>query len=239
MEPTFLDRLIRKYNDNEVVIDPPPSYVFNEKLPFSLPFSPEFRDYFDDHVRRTLVPTVLVSAENPDLSALVPFVRHEDSGLLNDLESWTDIYKLPESLRARLVMKCGSAHQWDNHGGHGVFRLGGSPEAAHGVLDPILDRVTRTGEPWVVQPYLGLKWRVPVAHLSRPHESTELNMHAKLGVYFHLSSAGEHRPVFMGGIATLGTDWKVSGASSKPARIDEAGRLRGAFRHDIRVGVSQ
>jgi hypothetical protein len=241
LDPTVLDRLVAAYADGHLVIDPPPSYLFNQKLPMSLPFSGPFKGYFDDSVRRALIPTVWLSttASKSDLSPLVPLVQHPEADRLTCLANWDDVSELPAELRALLVLKCGSADQNDNHGGHGVHRLDGPVGQARRTLDGVLRRIRDTGEPWMMQPYLGRQWRVPIALPSRPDETVEADLHAKFGIYFKLPGQSRLTPELLGGVASLGTSWKVSGASKTPARIDGAGQLTGAFRHDIRVEVGR
>lgn len=230
-----IDRLVEHYVAGELVLDPPPSYVFNEKLPMALPFTDGYREHFDDAVRRALVPSVLVTADAPRLGGIVPYVRSGDAAMLGDVRTWDDVLALPSELRGDLVLKCGSADQWDNHGGHGVFRLDGETGAAREVLGSVLGRVRDTGEPWVVQPYLGNRWRVPVAHLDDPFSPREMDLHAKFGIYFRLPHGDHTSYDVLGGIATMSTSWKVSGASKTPATVVADGTLAGAFRHDIRV----
>ncbi|MFY1674075.1 hypothetical protein ACN27G_29685 [Plantactinospora sp. WMMB334] len=235
MPVELIDALVTAATAGRVVLDTPPSYLFNQKLPLALPFTPGYEQYFPDTVRRTLIPTIILNPDRPDLEALVPHLRHDDRDTVAHLDSWDAVLDLPEDLRGLLVLKCGSIDQFRNHGGQGVHRLDGSPDQAAATLKVVLDRAVALGEPWVIQPYLGHRWQVPATLMSRPDELTTLDLHAKFGVYLHLSEQAGPPPQVLGGVASLGTTWKVSGASKTPASVDDAGVWHGAFRHDIRV----
>lgn len=230
-----LDPLVEAYVDGTVALDPPPSYLYNQKLPQALPFSSEHRSHFPDSVREAFIPSVLITDAPPALEPIAAQLDG-DGARVAEISSWDELPSLPAAIREKIVVKCGSSHQFDNHGGHGVFRLGGTEEAARTILDRVLARVAE-GEPWIVQPFMGARWDVPIAHPSRPFKMREASLYAKFGVYFRLPArAGGEQPEVLGGVASLGTSWKVSGASGTPSRIDEGGSLVGAFRHDIRVG---
>lgn len=181
------------------------------------------------------IPSVLITTTRPALEPIAAHLDGEDSRL-TEISSWDELLSLPDHTRERIVVKCGSSHQFDNHGGHGVFRLGGSEGEARAILEPILARVAE-GEPWIVQPFNGARWDVPVAHPSTAFDMKEASLYAKFGVYFRLPAQQGGQVDVLGGVTSLDTTWKVSGASGTPARIDESGVLVGAFRHDIRVAA--
>jgi hypothetical protein len=239
MPVDLIDALATAAAAGRIVLDTPPSYLFNQKLPLALPFTPGYEQYFPDAIRTTLIPTIVLDPGDPDLGVLAPYLRHDDRDAVAGLDSWDDVVNLPEDLRGLLVLKCGSIDQFRNHGGQGVHRLDGTPEQAAATLKLVLDRAVPLGEPWVIQPYLGHRWKVPATLMSRPDEMTTLDLHAKFGVYLHLSEQAGPPPQVLGGVASLGTTWKVSGASKTPASIDDAGVWHGAFRHDIRVDTGQ
>ncbi|WP_436528425.1 hypothetical protein [Actinoplanes sp. HUAS TT8] len=235
MPTNLIDALVTAATAGTIVLDTPPSYLFNQKVPLALPFTPGYEHYFPDDIRKTLIPTILLDPGQPDLARLSPFLRHDDRDAAAHADSWDDVVNLPEPVRSLIVLKCGSIDQYHNHGGQGVFRLDGSPEQATATLKTVLDRAITHNEPWVIQPYLGHQWQVPATVMSRPDELTPLDLHAKFGVYLHLHRNRGVTPRILGGVASLGTTWKVSGASKTPAYISADGTWHGAFRHDIRV----
>lgn len=235
MPVELIERLVAAAAYGQVVLDTPPSYLFNQKVPLALPFTVGYEQYFPDAIRRALIPTVLLDPTAPDLTVVLAHVRHPDHDALADLRTWDDLVDLPESLRSQIVFKCGSIDQFHNHGGQGVFRLDGTRKQAMHTLHMVLERAITLYEPWVIQPYLGHQWKVPVTVMDIPDELTVLDLHAKFGVYMHLPPERGTAPHILGGVASLGTTWKVSGASKTPASVID-GTWHGAFRHDIRVG---
>jgi len=234
IDSSMLDKIIKLYNDGKIILDPPPSYIFNQKLPMCLPFMERYKSYFKDSVREVLIPTISISPEGKfDLSPLMFCMKNET--LKNNINTFENIIDLPINIRKNLVIKCGSIHNWFNHGGHGVYRIDGEQNQIKEIFDHISTRIKEEKEPWVIQPYMGKKWNTPVTHISNIDEIKYMDLYAKFMIYFHLSTESESKPILKGGISTLGADWKVSGASSTPAVILEDNTYCGAFRHDIRI----
>ncbi len=227
--PELLREMIGISRNGRLRIDPPPNYLFNEKVPLALPFTDEFRQRFSDRIREILIPSSLMCDGKPDLSAVAASLDHPKKHILSELDRWEDLLKAPRSLREQLVFKCASAHKTDNHGGHGVWRLWGSSSVAGKILDDILSRVRGNHEPWVVQKYVQETFAVPLAHPERPEEVQTRTAHARFGIYCALRCS---QPLLIGGIATFSPFWKVAG---KTATRDKDGKLNGSAFTDIRV----
>lgn len=229
VSPETLTKLCRLALDGKVKIEPPPSYIFNQKIGLALPFMPDYRNLFSDQIREILIPSVLVTDDKPNCNPLINSISHPKRDLLGDLQSWDDILRLPRSLRECLIFKCASADQEYNHGGHGVWQIGGSTEVAKRNLERILNRVKTLKEPWIVQPYIHETRDVPVAHPDTPDVTQRINAHARFGIYCGYQN---QTSFLLGGIANFGSYWKVAG---KKASYDEHGHLTGSAFTDIRV----
>ncbi|MEK7590847.1 MAG: hypothetical protein AAB489_01415 [Patescibacteria group bacterium] len=227
--PELLQKIIGVSRDGRLRIDPPPSYLFNEKVPLALPFTDEYRRGFSGRIREILIPSALMHDGKPDLSAVASSLDHPGSSVLSEMNQWEDLLKVPRSLREQLVFKCASAHKTDNHGGHGVWRLWGSTSVAGKVLNEVLSRVRGKHEPWIVQKYVQETFTVPFAHPEYTEEIQTRTAHARFGIY---CSMQRNRPLLLGGIATFSPFWKVAG---KAASRDKDGRLNGSAFTDIRV----
>lgn len=225
----MMAELCRIALDGNIRIDPPSSYLFNQKIGLALPFMTEYKERFSDRIREILIPSVLVLGDEPDCTPIIPALSHSKRDLVGDLRTWDDLLKLPRSLREQLVFKCASTHQHDNHGGHGVWRLWGSESVAKRSLDEILNRARVQKEPWILQPYVNTTWDVPFVHPEKPEEVQRIQAHARFGIYCGHS---EETPYLLGGIATFSPFWKVAG---KTAGHDKDGKLTGSAFTDIRI----
>jgi hypothetical protein len=227
-EPSNLDKLLRAHRNGDVFVDPPASYIFNEKLPLSLPFSREFAAEYTDDIRAMLIPSTRIHDGRPDFHAdFVKLVPREVADQLLSLKSWRGLLSLSEEARSWIVLKCASAHKQDNHGGNGVFRLGDQADA--GLFAEVCKRALDDGEPWIVQPYRGASVVVPIADQNQLTRTISAHMYPKFGFYFDLAANK-----VLGGVTSFSSGWKVSGASRIESTIGSNG-FSGAFRHDIRV----
>ncbi|MDD4628771.1 MAG: hypothetical protein PHE68_05260 [Candidatus Peribacteraceae bacterium] len=222
--------LMRAARRQQIILDPPPSYLYNQKVSCTLPFVERYRHRFSERVRDALIPSVpMIAGQSADLTAIMEGVSHEKCDHLRQVRRWTDLLDLRRSLREQLVFKCASADKYHNHGGHGVWRLWGSKAVAERQLASILQRVEDLREPWIVQPYVQSTVTLPLSHPERPEEMQQREVHARFGLYCANSERGTQ---LLGGIATFSPFWKVAG---KSAGTDNNGRLTGSAFTDIRV----
>jgi hypothetical protein len=210
--------VIECYERGTLHIEPPPSYLYSQKVGYALPWHPLYRDSFSDDVRSVLIPTVYLNDGPRSLALLQTVVEHPQQARLAELRSWDDLQTLPESLRRAIVVKCGSINGSLNHGGRGVWRLG-SPAT----LAAVLRRIDR-GEPWIAQPYVDRTWRVPLA-MPPDGDPRTRPAHARFCLYVRRG------PRLLGGLATFSTFWKSAG---KSARTDDRGRMTGSAFVDLR-----
>lgn len=225
----LLVKVIDSYREGNLFLDPPPSYIFNQKISLALPFMKQYKKYYSDEIRRIFIPSVLITNDKPDLTPIIPYIKHTKAELLAEVNNWDDLAILPKKIRGNLVIKCASSHKYNNHGGHGVFRLWGSKVVAEKTLTEVLDNVRRGNEPWIIQPYIDETWKVPFAHPLHVNQIQYYDAHARFGIYCGIIN---DMPQVIGSIATFSPFWKVAG---KTAGFDENGKLKGSAFTDIRV----
>lgn len=133
-ENFFHDRVSRK----EVVFDLPPSLVFDQKAPLSLPFEVETRDEFDDEIRNLLAFTSVVKPEG----LLLPGTDKR-IGI-------SDFARLPRRSR-RYYLKYAGTDVAKNWGSMAVYSLEReSQEKCLARLTAAADDFAK-GCPWVIQ----------------------------------------------------------------------------------------
>ena len=93
--PELLQKIIGVSRDGRLRIDPPPSYLFNEKVPLALPFTDEYRRGFSGRIREILIPSALMHDGKPDLSAVASSLDHPGSSVLSEMNQWEDLLKVP------------------------------------------------------------------------------------------------------------------------------------------------
>jgi hypothetical protein len=218
-------QVIDAYELRRVHIEPPPTYLYSQKIGYALPWHPRYRDAFCDEVRSVLIPSVCLNDGPASLRLLAPSIEHPRHELLAEISSWDDVQALPDGLRRRIVVKCGSINGQLNHGGRGVWRLGSAA-----TLQNVLRRIDR-GEPWIAQPYIDRTWKVP---LSMPADGAPdiQSCHARFCLYAsHDRGLPGTCPRILGAVVTLSTFWKSAG---KSASRDAQGRIRGSAFLDLR-----
>ena len=224
----LLEKVIFAYESKNVILDPPPSYLYNQKITLALPFQEEYRNYFSEGIRSILIPTALMSNNNPDLSSIIPFITHSKAYLLGEIKTWEDLIKLPVALRNQLVLKYASTDKFNSCGGHRVIRLKCSNSILEKTLETILNDINNN-EPWIIQPYINETWDVPFAHPESCDNIEIMKAHARLNIYCaNINGIKE----VIGSIATFSPLWKVAG---KTASYDENGHLNGSSFTDIRL----
>ncbi len=218
-------QVIDAYEQGLVHVEPPPTYLYSQKIGYALPWHPCYRDAFPDEVRSVLIPTVCLNDGPSSLALLAPSIEHSRHELLHEVRSWDDVQALPDGLRRRIVVKCGSINGQLNHGGRGVWRLG-SAATLHGVL-----RRMERGEPWIAQPYIDRTWKVPLSATSGGPAPIQ-PVHARFCLYAsHDCAIPGASPRILGALATLSTFWKSAG---KSAATDDRGRISGSAFTDLR-----
>lgn len=215
------EQIVKLYWEEKIVLDPPPSYIFNQKISLALPFSDEFKELYNDSIREILIPTALVTKDKLDLKNLIPYMNHKNRDLLASVEKIEDLCKLPNKLRANLVVKCASSHKYNCHGGHAVWRLWGTKINVEKQIETINEMV-KNGEPWIIQPYISQTDQIDFVHPNNVDIIQSLNSHARYGIYYGVIN---RYPNLIGAIATLSPFWKVAG---KSASYDSNGNLFGS-----------
>ena len=221
----LFSQVIDAYEQGQVHIEPPPTYLYSQKIGYALPWHPRYRDAFGDEVRSVLIPSVCLNDGPASLRLLASSIEHPRRELLCAIGSWDDVQALPDGLRRRIVVKCGSINGQLNHGGRGVWRLGSAATLAN-----VLRRIER-GEPWIAQPYVDQTWKVPLSAPAGGAPSIE-SCHARFCLYASLDHAhADPSPRLLGAVVTLSTFWKSAG---KSASIDDQGRIHGSAFLDLR-----
>ena len=136
---------------------------------------------------------------------------------------------MPESIRRRLILKCGAGTGELHSGGRGVFRLNGSRSRAQKVIDTVLTRGKTGGEPWVVQPFIDAKLRVPMAMPEQPDRLESELAHYRLMAF---GGRQQERWQLQGGIANFARHWKVNGARGYRG---QSGEMLGSAMVDVRL----
>lgn len=222
-------KIVDAYWNGQVVLDPPPSYLFNQKVSLALPFCDEYKDLFHEQLRKILIPSALIAKGKINLSALIPYIDHKNRDLLSEVNRIEDLCRLPAKLRENLIIKCASSNKYNCHGGHAVWRLWGSKSVVEKNIGNIAQAINSTNEPWIIQPYVSETEKIPFAHPDELSTSQIMKAHARYGIYYGVVDG---RPGIIGSIATLSPFWKVAG---KTASYDSNGRLFGSAFTDIRV----
>jgi hypothetical protein len=211
----------------DIWIESPLNYIYREKWGMAMPFMREYKDMFDDRLRDILIPTALIDSTSIDLSPIVPHIEHRERERLLDVKSFEDFGDLGESLRKKLVFKCGSGTGDFYNRSRGVFRITGSRKAAENTLIIVKERVCE-GEPWIVQEYIDRKYPVDM-RLPYEIETPEIvNAHARFMIFGGMF--GDEVGA-MGGIGNFGRHWKVSGK----APVAGMGTQTGTAFNDMRV----
>jgi hypothetical protein len=201
-------------------IDPPPSYVYNQKVPMTLPFMPAFRSAYPDGVRAALIPSALVVGERVDFASICDWIDPSLADVLQDIGTLDALLDAPRRIRERLVFKCASADRMLNHGGRGVLQIGGARGHAARTMDEIRRRTSGMGEPWIVQPFVA---ESVAMNLWTPFgQEASRSCHFRLGLYACRTNGAV---ATSGAIFNVSPYWKVAG---KHAGRDSAGRLTGS-----------
>jgi hypothetical protein len=221
----LFSQVIDAYEHGRVHIEPPPTYLYSQKIGYALPWHPRYRDAFSDEVRSVLIPSVCLNEGPTSLRLLASSIEHPKRELLSEISSWDDVQSMPDGLRRRIVVKCGSINGQLNHGGRGVWRLGSAA-----TLHSVLRRMER-GEPWIAQPYVDRTWKVPLSMPAGEAPSIQ-SCHARFCLYAsHNEPIQGPSPRILGGLTTFGTFWKSAG---KSASTDDQGRMHGSAFVDLR-----
>ena len=230
LSPEKLYQIFKCVAEGNVHIDPPLSYLWNQKITMALPFLEEFKDRFSMQIRDILIPTALIiNGQELDLAPFIDKMNQNNAEILLKIKTLDQLLELPRNLREDLVVKCASANKYYCYGGHGVYRLWGSTKGqAQKIIDFIKERVAK-GEPWIIQPYINQTWEIPFVHPDNLQEIYRLKAHARFGIY---CSQNEQKSKLIGGIATFSPFWKVAG---KTAGRDGKGQLIGSAFTDIRI----
>jgi len=224
-----LVELAKSALDARIWIETPLNYIYRQKWGLALPFMEEYKKLFSNRIREIVIPTALLNGRKPDLSPIVPYVKHPQVDKLLHIESLMDLAELPTSLRKVLVLKCGSGTGEFYIDGKGVFRLTGSREYVRKTLEFIKHRVD-CNEPWIIQPYIDEKYEIPVSLPWALDSSTLINAHARVMIFG--SRCGNNQPAIIGGLGNYGEYWKVSG---RTPCMSEQGSIGGTAFNDIRV----
>jgi len=212
-------------------VEAPLNFIYRQKWNLSLPFLPAFQHLFDARLRSILIPTTLIVGELIDLTPLAPGFPSEHRDRLVSITSLHELLRLPASLRARFVVKCGAGAGELHNGGHGVFRLGGSKANAATVLNMVRSRVSGCGEPWIIQSYANHRYDVPLALPGDNNPVQLVKAHARIMLF---AGRAPTNWKLHGAIANFGKSWKVTGAKAGTGRD---GELLGSAFTDVRLEV--
>jgi hypothetical protein len=233
LSPDTVTRLHHHSLDGRLIVDPPLSYLYTQKVALALPFMAEFADRFTDDVRTVLIPSALVlPGQPPELEAVAAAVGGTAAARLRAVERWEDLPRLPRSVRERLVVKCASADPATSSRGRGVIQLGGSGAMAASSWQPCWQRVSQDDEPWLIQPYVSQKFLAPLAHPSAPGDIQVRPVHTRIAIFCG-DLTGDAQP--LGAIGNVSPYWKVAG---KDAGWDQNGRVTGSAFVDLQVDES-
>jgi hypothetical protein len=133
-ENFFRERLSRR----NIVFDLPPSLVFDQKVPLTLPFAVDTRDAFDDEVRDLFAFSSVVRGEG----LLLP----QDDGLI----PIDEFARLPRSSR-RFYLKYAGTDVTINWGSRAVFSLERMSQRECAERLRACAEETALGRPWLIQ----------------------------------------------------------------------------------------
>ncbi|MFD2327987.1 hypothetical protein ACFSR7_01920 [Cohnella sp. GCM10020058] len=233
LDHELLIKLARESIEGKLWVETPMNVIYRQKWGMSIPFMDEYKDLFSNRLREIIIPTVLIQAEQINLK---PILNYLPDSLANHLESVKSIYDLamlPESIRGKLIIKCGGGAGAFYNRSRGVFRLTGSKKSAKQILDLVLSQV-HLGEPWIIQPYVDQTVAVPLSHPENSDDIEVSQCHARYMIFGRCLSKTQYKVI--GGLGNYSKHWKVNGHS---AQYDKLGRLEGSAFNEIRVGQPQ
>lgn len=231
LDDTVVECLAAAALDGSIWIEAPLNFLYRQKWCLALPFMKEFAARFSDHARSILIAGGLVIDGSVDLAPVAASLPAEIVDRVTSIRLLREVVELPESIRRRLILKCGAGTGDLHSGGRGVFRLNGSRSWAQKVVDTVLARGKATGEPWVVQPFVDAKQRVPMAMPEQPERLESEMAHYRLMAFGGRQGEGWR---LHGGIANFARHWKVNGARGY---LGQSGEMLGSAMVDVRLDI--
>ncbi|MFH1126386.1 MAG: hypothetical protein V1703_04620 [Candidatus Altiarchaeota archaeon] len=197
------------YMAGKLEIEPPPTSIYDTKIPFYLPFFSETRSAFPDAMRELFPRTWLVEPEGK-----IPLI-------IGGVEKEVDVERIPDlpGKERELVIKYAGSKSALGGGGRAVFQLDGSREGARKLIQQALRDLRLEEDPWVIQERL--KKYFDVEYLTPEGGLSTARMHARIMPYYRLQ---EGQVVVDGGSVLFSENWKVHGAHKSvhcPIRVTE------------------
>ena len=140
-------RLIEKSLRRELVLEPSPSLLFDQKIAIAFPFHPQLREHFPDSVRNLFPETHLV---RKDMSPTFE----------NQPLNWDDLVGLSRSKR-QFILKFGGAKKELRAGGKAVYNLADhSHREVQALLQSAFTDWEENRSPWLIQKRVQKKYLI-------------------------------------------------------------------------------
>jgi hypothetical protein len=192
------DKIWDAYTAGDIKIEPPPTSLYDSKVPELLAFHPATRKAFPEEIRNIFPETWLVERDG--------LVTVSSGGGMKKVKM-EDIARLPVKERVFALKYAGSATELSG-GGRGVYQLDtrkwGKFDPAELMLKAMSDWSGKQ-DPWLIQRRLRVDY--PVTYLDEQEQLVSAGMRARIMPYYWMKEDGSVQ--IIGGAAVFRKNWKV------------------------------